>query len=85
MTTKTIQAVGRWTILLLGWLILSGCGESKEDRAMKANNRGLAYYDKGAVDLAVGDYNEAIRLKPKFAEAYNNRGAAYYDRGELDA
>src|SRR6185503_2361702 len=29
-------------------------------------------------DLAILDYDQAIRLNPKYAEAYNNRGYAYY-------
>src|SRR5688572_29971374 len=40
-----------------------------------------------STDLAVQlySYNEAIRLKPDFSEAYTNRGIAHHDRGELDA
>ena len=30
------------------------------------------------------NYNEAIELKPDFAEAYNNRGGAYRNKGESD-
>ncbi len=29
-------------------------------------------------------YTEAIRLNPKYANAYNNRGLAYWRKGEND-
>ena len=32
---------------------------------------------KGEYDRAIADFNEAIRLDPKYAVAYNNRGEAY--------
>lgn len=32
----------------------------------------------GDCNLAIADYNEAIRLDPKFAEAYHRRGEVYY-------
>ena len=35
-------------------------------------------------DKAIADYNEAIRLKPDFAEAYNARGNAYDEKGDHD-
>jgi tetratricopeptide (TPR) repeat protein len=31
----------------------------------------LAYYDKGQYDKAISDYNKAIEINPRFAEAYN--------------
>ena len=39
--------------------------------------RGGAYYDLGQYERAIQDYNEAIRLDPKDADAYYNRGIAY--------
>jgi len=45
--------------------------------------RGLAYHFTDG-QRAIEDYNEAIRLDPKFALAYNNRGAAYGDKNERD-
>jgi len=36
-------------------------------------NRGNARYNKGVLDGALQDYNEAIRLKPDFAMALENR------------
>jgi tetratricopeptide (TPR) repeat protein len=59
--------------------ILQGRGEPAKNDAIACNNRGLTYRDKGELDRAIADFNEAIRLDPKFALAYNNRGLAYRD------
>ena len=48
------------------------------------SNRAAAYHDKGDLDRAVADLNEAIRLDPKLAMAFNNRGAAYNEQGDND-
>ena len=39
--------------------------------------RGYAYYALGKYELAIKDYDEAIRLKPDEVDEYNNRGVAY--------
>ena len=49
------------------------------------NNRGIAFYDKGAFDNAVADYTEAIRLDGHHGEAYNNRAWTLYKAGKLRA
>ena len=33
--------------------------------------------DKGEWDKAIGDYDKAIALNPKYAEAFHNRGIAW--------
>ena len=40
--------------------------------------------DKGEHDLAIDDFNMAIKLKPDYAIAYNNRGTVYRIIGEYD-
>ena len=40
--------------------------------------------NKGEHDRAIADYNEAIRLDPKYVFAYNGRGNAYQAKGEHD-
>ena len=35
----------------------------------------MAYLDKGEYDRAIADYDQAIRLKPDYADAYNNRAS----------
>lgn len=64
-------------------LIKSG-RDSKHTLAADFNNRGFAYYDKADYDRAIADYNQAIKLDPKFAQAYNGRCAAHNKKGEID-
>ena len=47
-------------------------------------NRGLVWEEKEEYDKAIADFDEAIRLDPKDAEAYNDRGEAWYAKDDLD-
>ncbi len=47
-------------------------------------NRGIAYRRIGDLELALRDYDEAIRLNPNAADAFNNRGNAYRALNEFD-
>lgn len=47
-------------------------------------NRGVAYGEKGEIDLAIEDYNKTIQLNSNFADVYNNRGYAYREKGEFE-
>ena len=38
--------------------------------------RGNKLYNQGDYQAAISDYDEAIRLDPKYTRAYNNRGLA---------
>jgi len=68
--------------------LLLRCGP--ERRIMQADlTRGYAYYDLGQYQLAIQDFNEAIRLHPQDALAYYGRGVAYeylgnYSEAERD-
>jgi lipoprotein NlpI len=69
--------------------IFQGRGEPAKNDAIACNNRGLAYRDKGELDRAIDDFNEAIRINPLPASTthvnvFSNRGLAYRDNGELD-
>jgi tetratricopeptide (TPR) repeat protein len=46
--------------------------------------RGMIWDEKGEIDIALGDYNEAIRLAPKFASAYNSRGVIWRKKRQYD-
>ena len=42
----------------------------------------LRIEDLGQHQRAIQDYDQAIRLNPRYAEAYNNRGIAYKNLGQ---
>jgi tetratricopeptide (TPR) repeat protein len=48
-------------------------------------DRGNAYRNKGELDKAVADYNQALRLDPNYASAYYNRGGVYRTMRNFDA
>jgi tetratricopeptide (TPR) repeat protein len=64
--------------------IIQGRGETAKDSAIARVYRGHAYRHKGDLVRAIADLSEAIRLDPKYAEAYYNRGLTYRNKGDLD-
>ena len=46
-------------------------------------NRGSAWGAKGDLDRAIADFDEAVRLDPKDAQAYYNRGTAWEKKRRL--
>ena len=45
------------------------------------NKQGIAKHKLGQYREAIADYNKAIKINPKYAEAYNNRGLTYRQIG----
>ena len=56
--------------------------ETKHDAAAAFYNRGIAYRNQGKFDRAIEDFDQALGLKPAFADAWNERGVAYRQRGD---
>jgi tetratricopeptide (TPR) repeat protein len=59
-------------------------GLSPAELATAYNARGVAYYQSGENDLAIADFDQAIRIYPRLAKAYYNRGIADRAKGDLD-
>jgi tetratricopeptide (TPR) repeat protein len=48
------------------------------------NNRGVAYSNKGQLDLAIADYTEAIKADPSNDSPFNNRGGVFLQKEDYD-
>ena len=49
------------------------------------HNRGKDYLENGQYDNALKDFNKAIEINPKYADAYHDRGYLYYEKlGDKD-
>jgi tetratricopeptide (TPR) repeat protein len=73
-----LKGSGDDAIAACGRLIASG------GSARTYYNRAAQYARKRDFDRAIPDYDEAIRLDPKYVQAYNGRGWAYARKGDND-
>ena len=52
--------------------------------ALTYQARGQTYAEKKQYDLAIQDYNEAIKIDPTDVRGFNSRGYAYLNKGQID-
>src|SRR5690242_10315007 len=64
--------------------IIAASKAKTNDLASTYYNRAIAYRQKGDLDNALSDYNDAIKINPKHARAFNNRGTINKEKGDLD-
>jgi tetratricopeptide (TPR) repeat protein len=57
---------------------------SRRDRAATLVNRGIIHMQEKDLDRAIADYDAALRIDPRLAEAHVNRGIALLYRGGAD-
>ena len=55
---------------------------SPRDRAQAHLNRGVEWFNKNDYDRAIADYDAALRIDPKLADAYHGRGSAWAHKGD---
>jgi tetratricopeptide (TPR) repeat protein len=70
--------LGMFLLLLLA---SQGCRNYRSSRAYDKGMDAIRRQDYG---LAIAEFSEVIRLKPKHAGAYNNRGVSYASTGDWD-
>ena len=61
-------------------LVVAGCLNEAEERY----NAGFAHHEQGRLQDAIAEYDEAIRLDPRYVTAYFQKGTAYAELGELE-
>jgi tetratricopeptide (TPR) repeat protein len=59
-------------------------GGDNETLAVAYSNRGNSFLRRGQNERAIQDYDEAIKLDPRFVDAYRNRGAAWFNTAAYD-
>ncbi|HHT9130907.1 MAG TPA: tetratricopeptide repeat protein [Candidatus Tripitaka californicus] len=58
--------------------------KEKNPEAQRNFNLGLSFGKEGKFDSAISEFQEAIRLKPDYAEAHVGLGAVYGEKGLYD-
>ena len=84
---KVLRRIGVSVLVVLltvGFCYSVAWGLFDKARAIVHHTTGRSYFDKRQWDKAIAEYNEAIELDPKYADAYFNRGNANYNKGQYD-
>jgi tetratricopeptide (TPR) repeat protein len=64
--------------------VIKSGGQTPQGLVAVFNSRGNVHLNNRNFDRAIDDYNEAIRIDPKYAIGFHNRGLAYLRKGRLD-
>jgi len=64
--------------------LIENAGLDADQRAEALVDRGISYKNLSDYDRAMADFNEAIRLKPNYANAFLSRGNAYDHQRDYD-
>src|SRR5258708_11189558 len=59
-------------------------GQTPQGLVAAFNSRGNVHLNNRNYDRAIDDYNQTIRLDPKYAIGFYNRGLAYLRKGRID-
>jgi tetratricopeptide (TPR) repeat protein len=63
---------------------INSSGLKAENRAIAYHNRGCVHYDLGREDEAFNDFTQAIALDPKYDPPYYHRSFIYEQRGDYE-
>jgi tetratricopeptide (TPR) repeat protein len=65
-------------------ILRGGERQSRKNRSIVYNRRGVAYAKKGQYDRAIIDFDQSIELNPRYVRAYVSRGVTYLKKGQID-
>lgn len=69
-------------LLLALFFLTNSCTDNRSGN--EANAKGVAYLQRKDYDLAIKEFNKAIRVNPNLACVYGNRGNAYREKGDFN-
>ncbi len=81
LSLSSYERCGVWKNSLTLW---DDSLEKYPDLYKAFNGRGIYYIDSEEYDMAMNDFNCAIKIKPDYGEAYYNRGKLYKIKGEYN-
>src|SRR6267143_4719524 len=64
--------------------VIQSGGQTPQGLVAAFNSRGNVHLNNRNYDRAIDDYNEAIRLDPKYTSAFINRALAYQEKAQWD-
>jgi tetratricopeptide (TPR) repeat protein len=82
--TEVLMRRFSWLAILLLVICNTTLEAQTSEAARDYVKRGIARFSKGDVDGAIGDYDKALEISPRLAEAHLNRGKARRAKGKLD-
>jgi tetratricopeptide (TPR) repeat protein len=80
-TAGTIDRSAVWKDNFSLW---SDTAQKSPESAIAHDGLAFAYASKGQLDMAIAEFQIALRLNPDYAEAHKNLGVAYASKGQLD-
>lgn len=80
-TTKTILRNRDWQNEYTFWTVIL---KEQPQNYDAHNNLGNYYYKQGHLDRAIGELEEAVRLKQNYPEGHNSLGTLYIEKGLID-
>jgi tetratricopeptide (TPR) repeat protein len=80
---KRIKSVIIVSVMCFGFL--SGSVQAASDDIQSYIDRGEAYSKEGQSDKAMAEFNKALELDPKNANAINDRGLEFWFKGDIDS
>src|SRR3954464_12909195 len=86
MRRSHLPSVWPWLLASAAMLVLQFHvpGQSESGDAASYYERGIERSRQREYDQAIADFDQVIRLNPKFAEAYFSRGNARHRKGDHD-
>src|SRR5271156_1976704 len=74
----------RFGVVVAGLLAVVLSAPAQNPAAIKPFNQGVEAFDKKDYDTAIKAFTEALKIDPKFGQAYYNRALAAQNKGDYD-